>query len=320
MNKNEVLSIPAGDTYEFIKKYKIHACPESKEYVYRDSEFVTFRPRKGYVNGSGVMEFFYELSKVKIIHLDPFDEENLENRLKEKYPDCLKYLPSLSGYIRERHEGCGFLKTDNNKLKLPKINDKKLKLPKINFRFYIFIDVDKYTLDHNPAPEKNYESEVYFHIDNLLVGDELVYLASSNKNTNLNLPNFFENIQDIKDEKEVEGDFLDPVKTSSEGGVKFVTIKKYERDVNLRKYILLKQGYVCSVCNFNFKDFYGEWGANFAEVHHITPLSKYKNKVLTNPNTDLIVLCSNCHRMIHRKKGITLTVEELKSKISEKKL
>lgn len=316
MNKNEVLSIPAGDTYELIKKYKIHACPESKEYIYRDSEFVTFRPRKGYVNGSGVMEFFYELSKVKIIHLDPFDEENLENRLKEKYPDCLKYLPSLSGYIRERHEGCRFLKTDNKKLKLPKINDKKLKLPKINFRFYIFIDVDKYTLDHNPAPEKNYESEVYFHIDNLLVGDELVYLASSNKNTNLNLPNFFENIQDIKDEKEVEGDFLEPVKSLTEGGVKVVTIKKYERNPLLRARALILHGYTCVVCGFNFKDFYGNLGEGFIEVHHIVPISENQTKISIDPQKDLTVLCSNCHRMIHRKKGLTLTVEELKRKLT----
>ncbi|GHT42114.1 hypothetical protein FACS189437_09810 [Bacteroidia bacterium] len=30
----------------------------------------------------------------------------------------------------------------------------------------------------------------------------------------------------------------------------------------------------------------------------------------------LIVVCANCHRMIHRKKGITLTLEELKQKIN----
>jgi 5-methylcytosine-specific restriction enzyme A len=55
----------------------------------------------------------------------------------------------------------------------------------------------------------------------------------------------------------------------------------------------------------------------FAEVHHIKPLSELKGiKHETDPKTDLAILCANCHRMIHRKKNITLTLNELKIKMS----
>lgn len=74
----------------------------------------------------------------------------------------------------------------------------------------------------------------------------------------------------------------------------------------------------CSVCGFNFQEFYGDLGKGFIEVHHIQPLSENKEEVETNPKTDLAVLCANCHRMVHRKKGMTLSIEELKAKIQKR--
>ena len=46
------------------------------------------------------------------------------------------------------------------------------------------------------------------------------------------------------------------------------------------------------------------------------PLSESKGiQVENNPAKDLTVVCSNCHRMIHKNRDITLTIEELKNKI-----
>jgi 5-methylcytosine-specific restriction enzyme A len=55
-------------------------------------------------------------------------------------------------------------------------------------------------------------------------------------------------------------------------------------------------------------------GKGYIEVHHMIPISE-KGKRSTDPKTDLTVVCANCHRMIHRKKKITLTLSELKSKM-----
>lgn len=88
------------------------------------------------------------------------------------------------------------------------------------------------------------------------------------------------------------------------------------RDVNLRYEAFREHGYNCAVCGFNFENKYGEWGKGFAEVHHLIPFNQNeKMGRSTNPKSDLVVLCSNCHSMIHRQKGITLTVAELKSKL-----
>ena len=52
------------------------------------------------------------------------------------------------------------------------------------------------------------------------------------------------------------------------------------------------------------------------EVDHMKPLAELKGEQHeTNPKTDLAVLCANCHRMIHRRKDITLTLDELRIKM-----
>ncbi|ULG82150.1 HNH endonuclease [Leptospira interrogans] len=46
-------------------------------------------------------------------------------------------------------------------------------------------------------------------------------------------------------------------------------------------------------------------------VHHIRPIAK-AGKTSVNPRTDMVVLCANCHAMVHRSRQNILSVEELK--------
>lgn len=57
----------------------------------------------------------------------------------------------------------------------------------------------------------------------------------------------------------------------------------------------------CEVCSFDFEHKYGEHGEDFCEVHHLIPLSKSDGIVKTRLE-DLAIVCSNCHRIIHRTK------------------
>ena len=107
----------------------------------------------------------------------------------------------------------------------------------------------------------------------------------------------------------------------TEGKKRVIISTKIERDKKLREEAIKIFGYNCAVCNFNFEEKYGAWGHNFVEVHHIQPLSELNGEERElNPLRDLIVLCANCHRMVHRKKGTTLTAEELKSKLGKNEL
>lgn len=113
-------------------------------------------------------------------------------------------------------------------------------------------------------------------------------------------------------------DFITDTESKTEGGEKVVISIKKERDSSLRKAAIKIHGYNCMVCNFNFKEQYGEWGEGFIEVHHVRKLAAIKTKTVeTNPKTDLAVVCANCHRMIHKKTGITLTIEELKRRMGK---
>ena len=66
----------------------------------------------------------------------------------------------------------------------------------------------------------------------------------------------------------------------------------------------------CYVCNFNFKEFYGEIGKDFIHVHHLKPLSEIGEKYKLDPIQDLRPVCPNCHAMLHRTKSVT-TIEAL---------
>ena len=99
----------------------------------------------------------------------------------------------------------------------------------------------------------------------------------------------------------------------SEGKLIYYYTTRYERNEENRKNAIKIHGLSCFVCDFNFETIYGELGKHFIEVHHIIPLSSRDEEISVNPITDLICLCSNCHRMIHRKQGDIITPEQLRS-------
>ena len=54
-------------------------------------------------------------------------------------------------------------------------------------------------------------------------------------------------------------------------------------------------------CGLNFEDRYGRIGAGFIEVHHLQPVSELKEGEKTRIK-DLALVCSNCHKMLHRRR------------------
>ncbi|MED1085493.1 HNH endonuclease [Bacillus mycoides] len=53
-------------------------------------------------------------------------------------------------------------------------------------------------------------------------------------------------------------------------------------------------------------------------MHHVKPLSTIGEEVVVDPRKDLVPVCSNCHRMIHRRKDNVLTVEELEDLVQRR--
>ncbi len=69
----------------------------------------------------------------------------------------------------------------------------------------------------------------------------------------------------------------------------------------------------CEACGFNFSQKYGERGEGFIECHHTVPVQGLKPGHRTRLS-DLALLCSNCHRMIHRRQP-WISVDELRAAI-----
>jgi len=65
---------------------------------------------------------------------------------------------------------------------------------------------------------------------------------------------------------------------------------------------LQKHGkFICQACNFDFEIAYGAIGRGFIEAHHTRPVSELRAGSKTKV-TDFALVCSNCHRMLHRRR------------------
>lgn len=101
-----------------------------------------------------------------------------------------------------------------------------------------------------------------------------------------------------------------------EGAVRWRYTLHRQRESRLRSRklaeVLARQGrLVCEVpgCGFDFHDFYGELGRDFAHVHHLRPLASRAKPEATRLE-ELAVVCANCHAMIHRG-GLNRPLESL---------
>jgi 5-methylcytosine-specific restriction enzyme A len=123
-------------------------------------------------------------------------------------------------------------------------------------------------------------------------------------------------------EKVVQRDLLclKNEETGIEGDKKEKYSNYFERDQRLRYEAIKIHGTICSICGFDFEETYGDIGSGFIEVHHCRPLHLYNGPREVNPRTDLIVVCSNCHRMIHRNIDNVIEPLQLKQIISNKKI
>ncbi|MFZ6775888.1 HNH endonuclease [Undibacterium sp. Ji83W] len=100
-----------------------------------------------------------------------------------------------------------------------------------------------------------------------------------------------------------------------EGRATFERHRRLERDSTLshkaKSAHLKKTGKLeCEVCAIDFHKFYGEIGAGFIEAHHRIPVHQLDGTTKTKLS-DLALVCSNCHRMLHRATP-QLTVEKLR--------
>lgn len=82
----------------------------------------------------------------------------------------------------------------------------------------------------------------------------------------------------------------------------------------------IRDNYRCQVCEMRFDEVYGsELGSEFAEAHHLVPLSQLRGHVKTRLE-DLGTVCANCHRMLHRLSGNRDDITRLKAIVCKRRI
>ena len=104
---------------------------------------------------------------------------------------------------------------------------------------------------------------------------------------------------------------------SIEGARIQITATIYERDVENRKKCLKKWGTACQICGFDAAKKYGEEFSDMIHVHHINPLSAVGEAHIIDPENDLILVCPNCHMILHAKKNGVYKPDEVKDMLKK---
>jgi 5-methylcytosine-specific restriction protein A len=113
----------------------------------------------------------------------------------------------------------------------------------------------------------------------------------------------------------IEEDETSEPDSIQEGQILYKLHKVRERDRRIvdskKKKVLKEKGELtCEACGFDFEKVYGSLGKGYIECHHLIPLSNFDSKKETKME-DLALLCSNCHRMIHKDLGLC-TIESFR--------
>lgn len=144
--EKEILSVPAGMTFDIIKKYNIHACPSS--HSYKSPIFITFRNK-----GGGNMDALYKIDDILL--LNPHDisyKTMLEN-------SKLRYSKRLLDYIEERKSTWKFERNED-------------------YRFYVLSETEQILLNHRPKPPVNNPGARYYSLAEMLSGKPEVKVDS----------------------------------------------------------------------------------------------------------------------------------------------
>jgi predicted HNH restriction endonuclease len=102
----------------------------------------------------------------------------------------------------------------------------------------------------------------------------------------------------------------------AEGAPRYRLHRQLERDTVLAKKVKAKRlsqtgKLECAICSFDFAKKYGQTGVGYIEAHHTVPVSKLDGSTRTQ-ESDLALVCSNCHRILHKGDPL-LSVGELRA-------
>lgn len=214
------------------------------------------------------------------------------------YRDAEDYRNTQSYYAKAKKEDCVLLpvlERSKKKWEVPRANQNGSGFGQ-SLVWYADKDTDKPFVKRITAAIKKYDGDNWIDVD---VTNEQGFMES-----------------------EAETEVLTSCEEYAEGRKTYV--RHLQRERNKKVVEQAKEAYqskngklMCQICGFDFEKTYGKRGKDFIEAHHLKPISELKSGSGTKVE-DILLLCSNCHRMIHRQKP-WLTTDELKKIVKKHK-
>ena len=194
-------------------------------------------------------------------------------------------------------------------------DDKSGPLAEIH-KHFTDVDGDYMRWIYSPSKKDGRNNERKEYFKKYFQSDEVIISMPSSREY---VQGFIDEIFSLA-ENRVAADALNPEKPSlresfPEGKIKEGLHKSRERNTKLVKQVkaeaLEKYGNLeCQCCGFDFLKTYGQLGSEFIEAHHTLPISELHVNGGNTKLEDIALVCSNCHRMLHRRRP-WLTMSEL---------
>ena len=266
---------------------------------------------------------YYELATPIIFNGEPLNHRTLRaflaRRGYEKLPPSQKRYRGVSIYTRHRtetHFACGHDRVEENSY----YNSRGFDVCRICHLELVRAGHQKRRANRNDFTKLQKSTGPDSRMQNTYpnaLGDPEILQDSKTKS-------FLKKVSVVLESGNLEDLFFEPQEdsvefTAVEGHLHTILRSVRQRNQKLRQRKLdsvEREGapIACEVCGFDYGAFYGDRDNGYIEVHHIIPL--HLSGPVETKLCDLVLLCANCHRMIHR--GPTMvTVEDLRNYIKK---
>jgi len=153
---------------------------------------------------------------------------------------------------------------------------------------------------------KNEARRQYF-VDSFHSTEVVISVPSSDRDTEAFLDELFSLAESRLKADELAPERPPTRETFPEGRLKEKLHLARERNADLvrkakERAIAQHGALTCTCCNFDFAKRYGVLGAGFIEAHHTVPVSELHPDGEETRLEDIALVCSNCHRMLHRRR------------------
>ncbi len=141
-----VLTVPTGRTFDYIRSFDVHACPNKKGYNYKPTQYMACRGE------GGVIERVYDLNPAKthIFLLDPILPEGQRNEIIDRQPIDDEAKGRVKAYVQRRLRDGEFEGLGSGP-----------------FRFYVFSMAGSTSLPNKPYPARTAQNQRYFYLNEL---------------------------------------------------------------------------------------------------------------------------------------------------------